>query len=106
MIGSGSTSFEMLRHLSERLWVRGVPLWLRSKVQPIALTDVVQALVGALHTEAETRSYDVREAGRLIADVGSWLELRAAFGQAYVTALARIGGRPVDPSPVRATAGA
>lgn len=45
--------------------------------------------------ENRLRSYDVREAGRLIADVGSWLELRAAFGQAYVTALARIGGRPV-----------
>ncbi len=45
--------------------------------------------------ENRLRSYDVREAGQLIADKGSWLELRAGFGQAYVTALARIGGRPV-----------
>ena len=59
VIGSGSTSFEMLRHLSERLWVRGVPVWLRSKVQPIAVTDVVEALVGALTAEPATRSYDV-----------------------------------------------
>ena len=59
VIGSGSTSFEMLRHLSERLWVRGVPVWLRSRVQPIAVTDVVEALVGALGTEAVTRSWDV-----------------------------------------------
>ncbi|MFA7603376.1 MAG: carboxyl transferase domain-containing protein [Novosphingobium sp.] len=45
--------------------------------------------------ENRLRAYDVREVGRLIADAGSWLELRPAFGQAYVTALARIGGRPV-----------
>jgi len=45
--------------------------------------------------ENRLRAYDVREVGRLIADAGSWLELRGAFGQAYVTALARIGGRPV-----------
>jgi uncharacterized protein YbjT (DUF2867 family) len=59
VIGSGSTSFEMLRHLSERLWVRGVPVWLRSRVQPIAVTDVVEVLVGALHADPVTRSYDV-----------------------------------------------
>ena len=45
--------------------------------------------------ENRLRAYDVREAGRLIADVNSWLELRADFGPAYVTALARVGGRPV-----------
>lgn len=59
VIGSGSTSFEMLRHLNERLWVRGVPVWLKSKVQPIAVTDVVEALVGALSAAPVTRSYDV-----------------------------------------------
>jgi acetyl/propionyl-CoA carboxylase alpha subunit/acetyl-CoA carboxylase carboxyltransferase component len=45
--------------------------------------------------ESRLRAYDVREVGQLIADAGSWLELRAAFGKAYVTALARIEGRPV-----------
>jgi acetyl/propionyl-CoA carboxylase alpha subunit len=45
--------------------------------------------------ENRLRAYDVREVGHLIADAGSWLELRPAFGQAYVTALARIAGRPV-----------
>ena len=45
--------------------------------------------------ENRLRAYDVREAGRLIADAGSWLELRPAYGQAYVTALARIEGRAV-----------
>lgn len=41
------------------------------------------------------RAYDVRDAGRLIADTDSWLELRPDFGRAYVTALARIAGRPM-----------
>lgn len=45
--------------------------------------------------ENRLRAYDVREVGKLIGDSGSWLELRAAFGQAYVTALARIEGRAV-----------
>ncbi len=65
VIGSGSTSFEMMRQLSERLPVRGVPIWLRSQVQPIAVVDVVEALVNTLEVPARTRSYDVGGAERL-----------------------------------------
>jgi acetyl-CoA carboxylase carboxyltransferase component len=39
--------------------------------------------------------YDVRGALQAIADVGSVLELRAAFGPGMVTALARVEGRPL-----------
>ena len=39
--------------------------------------------------------YDVRAAVDAIADVGSVLELRAAFGPGMVTALARVEGRPM-----------
>jgi acetyl-CoA carboxylase carboxyltransferase component len=39
--------------------------------------------------------YDVRAAVDAIADVGSVLELRAAFGLGMVTALARVEGRPM-----------
>lgn len=59
VIGSGSTSFEMIRQLSERLPVRGVPLWLRSDVQPIAVVDVIEALANALDAPAVSRFYDV-----------------------------------------------
>ncbi len=59
VLGSGSTSFEMVRQLSERMPVRGVPTWLRSQVQPIAVVDVVEALANALAVEATTRFYDV-----------------------------------------------
>lgn len=59
VIGSGSTSFEMVRQLSERIPVRGVPTWLRAQVQPIAVVDVVEALANALQVPASTRHYDV-----------------------------------------------
>ena len=42
-----------------------------------------------------TRAYDVRQVIELLADTGSVLELRSAFGAAAVTALVRIEGRPV-----------
>lgn len=45
--------------------------------------------------ENRLRVYDVREVAKLIADKDTWLELRADFGTAYVTGLARIEGRPV-----------
>ncbi|MGY1699796.1 carboxyl transferase domain-containing protein [Geodermatophilus sp. SYSU D00766] len=41
------------------------------------------------------RSYDVRPVVATLADAGSVLELRPAFGRGVVTALARLGGRPV-----------
>lgn len=41
------------------------------------------------------RSYDVRPVLETLADAGSVLELRPAFGRGIVTALARLDGRPV-----------
>ena len=57
--GSGSTSFEIVRQISERMPVQAVPAWMDSRVQPVAVTDVVEALVGALTVQTESRSYDV-----------------------------------------------
>lgn len=57
--GSGSTSFEVVRQISERMPVHTVPAWMDSRVQPIAVVDVVEALSGALAVESESRSYDV-----------------------------------------------
>jgi uncharacterized protein YbjT (DUF2867 family) len=47
IIGSGSASFEMLRYLTERLPVMVTPRWVRSRVQPIAIRDVLRYLVAA-----------------------------------------------------------
>lgn len=57
--GSGSTSFEVVRQISERMPVTTVPAWMDSRVQPIAVVDVVEALTGALSVDSESRSYDV-----------------------------------------------
>ena len=57
--GSGSTSFEVVRQISERMPVQAIPAWMDSRVQPIAVVDVVQALTGALRPGLDSRSYDV-----------------------------------------------
>jgi uncharacterized protein YbjT (DUF2867 family) len=57
--GSGSTSFEVVRQISERMPVQAIPTWMDSRVQPIAVVDVVEALAGALHVQSESRSFDV-----------------------------------------------
>ncbi|MEY9886589.1 uncharacterized protein YbjT (DUF2867 family) [Catenulispora sp. MAP5-51] len=46
IIGSGSASFEMVRYLTERLPVMVTPRWVRVRVQPIAVRDVLRYLVG------------------------------------------------------------
>lgn len=57
--GSGSTSFEIIRQISERMPVQAIPTWMNSTVQPIAVSDVVEALLGALSVDSGTRSYDI-----------------------------------------------
>ena len=50
IVGSGSISFEMIRYLVERLPVMICPRWIYSRIQPIAVQDVLEYLVGALDT--------------------------------------------------------
>ncbi|MYC62203.1 MAG: SDR family oxidoreductase [Caldilineaceae bacterium SB0661_bin_34] len=52
IVGSGSISFEMIRYLVERLPVMICPRWIYSRIQPIAVQDVLEYLVGALDTPA------------------------------------------------------
>ena len=40
VIGSGSTSFEIMRQMSERMPVQVLPRWMDSQVEPVAVTDV------------------------------------------------------------------
>ncbi len=51
IIGSGSASFEMVRYLTERLPIMIVPRWTNNKVQPIAIRNVLEYLIGALDHE-------------------------------------------------------
>ena len=53
IIGSGSASFEILRHLTERLPIMITPRWVGTRCQPIGIRDVLEYLAGALdHPEA------------------------------------------------------
>ena len=48
VIGSGSASFEMLRHLVDVLPVMVTPRWVRTRCQPVAVADVLAHLVAVL----------------------------------------------------------
>lgn len=71
IIGSGSASFEILRHLTERLPIMITPRWVGTRCQPIGIRDVLDYLVGALdHPEAsgivEIGGPDVLSYGEMI----------------------------------------
>lgn len=65
LIGSGSTSFEIIRQVSKRMPVHTVPTWMDSVVQPIAVVDALAALVGALDYAGDSRHFDVGGSDKL-----------------------------------------
>ncbi|MEU0854336.1 SDR family oxidoreductase [Streptomyces griseofuscus] len=59
IIGSGSASFEMLRYLTERLPVMVTPRWVHTRIQPIAVRDVLRLLVGCARLPPDvSRAFD------------------------------------------------
>lgn len=60
VIGSGSTSFEMVRHLTDVLPYMPAPKWVRNFIQPIAVRDVLYYLVEAATLPPEVnRTFDI-----------------------------------------------
>ena len=60
VIGSGSASFEMLRHLTERLPIMVTPKWLKNRIQPIAVRDVLRYLIGSATVDKKVnRDFDI-----------------------------------------------
>ncbi len=60
VIGSGSASFEMIRHLTEVLPYMPAPKWVRNRIQPIAVRDVLHYLLGAARVDADVnRAVDI-----------------------------------------------
>jgi uncharacterized protein YbjT (DUF2867 family) len=60
IIGHGSLSWLIVRDLAARLPMMVLPAWLRSRTQPVAIDDVVAALVAALDVPLEgSASYDL-----------------------------------------------
>jgi uncharacterized protein YbjT (DUF2867 family) len=60
IIGAGGASFEMLRYLVERLPVMITPKWVETRIQPIAIRDVIEYLVGCLlNSETAGQEFDI-----------------------------------------------
>lgn len=60
IVGSGSSSFEIIRDLVEKLPVMIAPKWLNTKTQPIAVRDVLSFLNNAKgNKELFNKSYDI-----------------------------------------------
>ncbi|ALA66434.1 DNA-binding protein [Corynebacterium lactis RW2-5] len=60
VLGAGSISFEMLRHLSERLPGAIGPKWIQNRITPISVRDVVFYLTGAADLPKEVnRTFDI-----------------------------------------------
>ena len=60
IIGSGSASFEMLRYLTERLPAMVTPRWVDTRIQPIAIRDVLRYLVGCATLPRDvSRGFDI-----------------------------------------------
>ncbi len=91
VIGSGSASFEMLRYLTERLPVMVTPRWVHTRIQPIAIRDVLRYLVGCAELPRDVnRTFDIGGP-----DVLTYLEMM----QGYAT-VAGLPRRRVLPVPV------
>ncbi|WP_329377397.1 SDR family oxidoreductase [Streptomyces sp. NBC_01716] len=91
IIGSGSASFEMLRYLTERLPVMVTPSWVRSRIQPIAVRDVLRHLVGSARMPADvSRAFDIGGP-----DVLTYLEMMHSYA-----AVAGLRRRLIVPVPV------
>lgn len=60
ILGAGSASFEMLRHLTDRLPIMIAPRWLKTNIEPIAIVDVIRYLVGcATLPDDVNRGFDI-----------------------------------------------
>ena len=60
IVGSGSSSFEIIRDLCEKLPVMITPKWVLTKTQPIAIRDVITFLTGVLGNESTYNdSFDI-----------------------------------------------
>ena len=60
IVGSGSSSFEIIRDLCEKLPVMITPKWVLTKTQPIGIRDVIAFLTGVLNREDTfNQSFDI-----------------------------------------------
>lgn len=77
VVGSGSLSFEMVRHLTERLPVMICPRWVFVRSHPIAIRDILSYLVASIETPAS--SGEIIEIGG--ADTLTYAEMMRAYAR-------------------------
>lgn len=76
VVGSGSASFEMIRHLTDRLPVMTTPKWVHNKIQPIAIRDVLPYLVAAATCSVPgSRAWDI--GGPDVLEYGDMMQIYA-----------------------------
>ncbi|HYZ68528.1 MAG TPA: NAD(P)H-binding protein [Mycobacterium sp.] len=76
VIGAGSASFEMMRHLTDRLPAMTAPKWVHNKIQPIAVDDALHYLTeAATATVPSSRTWDI--GGPDVLEYGDALQLYA-----------------------------
>lgn len=59
IVGSGSASFEMIRHLVERMPVMVTPRWINTRCQPISVRDVLDYLIRVLDHDDARGIYEI-----------------------------------------------
>lgn len=60
IIGSGSASFEIIRDLVEKLPIMIAPKWLKTRCQPIGISDVIKILIGILNNkQVFNKNFDI-----------------------------------------------
>jgi len=76
VVGSGSKSFEMIRYLTDRVPVMICPKWVYSKVQPIAIRNVLQYLSTAIE-KPETTGQIIEIGGKDVLTYGDMMKIYA-----------------------------
>lgn len=60
IIGSGSASYEIIKHLVKNVPILPIPPWAHTRCQPIAVRDVIKYLIGVLEVDDTIgKSYDI-----------------------------------------------
>ncbi|MFC4244918.1 SDR family oxidoreductase [Gryllotalpicola reticulitermitis] len=91
VIGSGSASFEMIRHLTEVLPYMPAPRWVRNRIQPIAVRDVLYYLLAGARVPADLN---------IAVDIGGPDVLRYGQMMNGYAVEAGLPQRPIAPLPV------
>lgn len=92
VVGSGSASFELIRHLTDRLPVMTTPKWVHNRIQPIAVRDVLHYLVAAatapVPSKDKSRTWDI--GGPDVLEYGDMMRVYAevaGLGRRYLIVL-------------------